>query len=252
MFEQASLDSQGALKNPWAFTVSVAGQTVVITAAVMISLIHTDALPRSGLFTKIVAPGVSKVSPPPPTGAQPRSASTTPRVFRIPASVPTGIARELPGAPPSLSTGDIGNDLQIIGAIDGPGSSSMDRILTDAFRHVAPFHKADPPPTAKPVTATPATPISVSKGVQAAKILRQVNPVYPTLARQARISGTVRLVAIIGRDGVIQNLQVTSGHPLLTPAAVEAVKQWLYRPTLLSGEPVEVITQIDVNFTLSQ
>lgn len=87
--------------------------------------------------------------------------------------------------------------------------------------------------------------------MQAAKLIRQVKPVYPPLARQARISGTVRLVAIIGRDGAIRNLQVTAGHPLLVPAAVEAVKQWLYLPTLLNQEPVEVITQIDVNFTLS-
>jgi protein TonB len=72
------------------------------------------------------------------------------------------------------------------------------------------------------------------------------------LARQARVQGTVRFTAIIGKDGTIQNLQLVSGHPLLVPAATEAVKQWLYKPTMLNGEPVEVITQIDVNFTLSQ
>jgi len=59
-------------------------------------------------------------------------------------------------------------------------------------------------------------------------------------------------MAIIGKDGAIQNLQVTAGHPLLTGAAMDAVKQWRYQPTLLNGEPVEVITQIDVNFTLAQ
>jgi protein TonB len=88
--------------------------------------------------------------------------------------------------------------------------------------------------------------------VQAAKLIRQVNPVYPALAKQARIAGTVQLTAIIGRDGAIRNLQVISGHPLLRSAALEAVSQWLYQPTLLSEEPVEVITQIDVNFTLSR
>jgi len=106
---------------------------------------------------------------------------------------------------------------------------------------------------AQPKPATPAVkPIAVSSGVQAAKLVQQVKPIYPVLAVQAHISGTVRLVAIIGRDGAIRNLQVAAGHPLLTPAAIEAVKQWRYRPTLLSGEPVEVITQIDVNFTLSR
>ena len=77
-------------------------------------------------------------------------------------------------------------------------------------------------------------------------------PVYPPLAKQARIQGTVRLNAIISRDGTIQNLQLVSGHPLLAPAALAAVKQWVYEPTLLNGEPVEVVTVIDVNFTLSQ
>jgi periplasmic protein TonB len=72
------------------------------------------------------------------------------------------------------------------------------------------------------------------------------------LAKQARIQGTVRFNAVIGRDGTIQNLTLASGHPLLVPAATEAVRQWVYQPTLLNGEPVEVVTQIDVNFTLSQ
>jgi protein TonB len=72
------------------------------------------------------------------------------------------------------------------------------------------------------------------------------------LAKQARIQGVVRFTAIIGRDGTIQNLTLVSGHPLLVSAAQEAVKQWRYKPTLLNGEPVEVVTQIDVNFTLNQ
>jgi protein TonB len=104
----------------------------------------------------------------------------------------------------------------------------------------------------KAAAATPTKQIHVSTGVQAAKLIAQVTPVYPTLAKQARVTGTVRLTAIIGRDGAIRNLQVMSGHPLLTPVALEAVKQWRYQPTLLNGEPVEVITQIDVNFTLSR
>jgi protein TonB len=94
--------------------------------------------------------------------------------------------------------------------------------------------------------------IRVGGNVQQANLIRKITPVYPPLAKQARIQGTVRFTAIIGKDGSIQNLQLVSGHPLLVPSAQDAVKQWLYRPTLLNGEPVEVITQIDVNFTLSQ
>jgi len=249
MFEQASLDTQGSLKNPWAFTVSIAGQTVLVTAAVLISLVHTDALPRSGLFTKIVAPGVSKPPAPLPSNVQPaRSAGSSPRVFRVPSTVPTGIAHDVPSALTLVPSSD---DLPFVGGL--PGSNlSLTQLLGESIHRVDPPHQPTPAPTPKPVVTIPTKPIPVSTGVQSAKIIRQVNPVYPPLARQARISGTVRLVAIIGRDGAIQNLQVTSGHPLLTPAAVDAVKQWLYRPTLLSGEPVEVITQIDVNFTLSQ
>jgi protein TonB len=100
----------------------------------------------------------------------------------------------------------------------------------------------------------PVTPqrIRVGGNVQQAKLIRQPKPIYPPLAKQARISGVVHLNAIIGKDGTIQNLTVAGGHPLLVPAAMEAVKQWVYAPTLLNGEPVEVVTQIDVNFTLSQ
>ena len=85
-----------------------------------------------------------------------------------------------------------------------------------------------------------------------AKILRKVIPLYPPLARAARISGVVRLIGTIGKDGTIQNLQIVSGHPMLARAAVEAVEQWVYKPTLLNGNPVEVIAPIEVNFTLGQ
>jgi protein TonB len=94
--------------------------------------------------------------------------------------------------------------------------------------------------------------IVVGGNVQADKLVQQPRPVYPPLAKQARISGVVHLAAVISKDGTIQDLKVISGHPLLIPSALEAVKQWVYQPTQLNGEPVEVSTQIDVNFTLSQ
>jgi protein TonB len=99
----------------------------------------------------------------------------------------------------------------------------------------------------------PVTPqrIRVGGNVIQANLIKRVAVVYPPLAKQARIQGVVHLTAVISKDGTIQNLQVISGHPLLVPAAMEAVKQWVYKPTLLNNEPVEVITQVDVNFTLS-
>jgi len=105
-------------------------------------------------------------------------------------------------------------------------------------------------PVAVPKVATPQR-VRVSSGVSSGLLIRRVNPTYPPLARQARIQGTVILQAQISKDGSIENLQLVSGHPMLAPAAIEAVKQWKYKPYLLNGEPVEVDTQVQVNFTLA-
>jgi periplasmic protein TonB len=87
--------------------------------------------------------------------------------------------------------------------------------------------------------------------VQSAKIAKKGVPTYPPLTKQARISGTVQLKGVIARDGTVQNLQVISGHRLLQKAAIEAVRQWIYQPTILDGQAVGVIAPIDVIFTLS-
>jgi protein TonB len=82
-------------------------------------------------------------------------------------------------------------------------------------------------------------------------LVHKVLPIYPPLARAARIQGQVVLQALISKQGVIENLKVLSGHPMLAPAAKEAVRQWRYRPYVLNNEPVEVETQITVNFSLA-
>jgi TonB family protein len=94
--------------------------------------------------------------------------------------------------------------------------------------------------------------INVSGDKQQMQLVQQVAPVYPPLAKQARIQGVVKLRVAISGEGKVQNLTVASGHPLLVQSALDAVKQWEYKPTLLNGKPVEVITDIDVNFTLAQ
>ena len=94
--------------------------------------------------------------------------------------------------------------------------------------------------------------IRVGGHVQAQNLVYKPEPIYPPLAKQARIQGTVRFSVIIDKQGLVQNLQLVSGHPLLVPPAVEAVKQYVYKPSLLNGQPVEVTTQVDVNFTLTQ
>jgi protein TonB len=113
-----------------------------------------------------------------------------------------------------------------------------------------------PPPIPAPVTeaSAPKEPKVVRLGgrVLEAKLIRRVIPEYPKLARDMRISGVVRLAGIIGRDGTVRELKVLEGHPLLVAAAVGAVRQWLYSPTLLNGEPVEVQAPIEVTFSLSR
>jgi protein TonB len=105
-------------------------------------------------------------------------------------------------------------------------------------------------PVAVPKVAAPQR-VRVSQGVTQGLLVHRVQPSYPPLARQARIQGSVVLQAVISKDGSIQNLRLVSGHPMLAPAAIDAVKQWRYKPYILNGEPVEVETQITVNFTLA-
>lgn len=108
---------------------------------------------------------------------------------------------------------------------------------------------------AKSTDAAPASNpqrIRIGSDIQANKLVVQNPPAYPALAKQARIQGTVELSAVIGKDGHVVNLSVNKGHPLLVQSALEAVKDWVYQPTLLNGQPVEVATTIDVNFTLAQ
>jgi len=108
------------------------------------------------------------------------------------------------------------------------------------------------PPGPQSAPVSPPQRIRVGGNVQQSNLITKVTPPYPPDAKAARIQGVVQLAVIIGKDGTVQNVQVLSGEPLLIPAATEAVKQWIYKPTLLNGNPVEVVTTVDVNFTLSQ
>jgi len=101
-------------------------------------------------------------------------------------------------------------------------------------------------------TPAPAEPLRVGGNVQQAKLLRQVTPAYPVLARQARISGVVQVEATVGRDGKVLKAAALNGPPLLRQAAVDAVRQWTYQPTTLNGQPVEVVTQVNVTFNLQR
>jgi protein TonB len=105
-------------------------------------------------------------------------------------------------------------------------------------------------PVLIPTRPTPVKPLVVSHWAEG-NVIYRVQPIYPTLARQARVQGTVELRAIISKAGTIENLVLVQGHPMLSAAAIEAVRQWRYRPYLLNDEPIEVETEITVSFLLS-
>jgi protein TonB len=163
------------------------------------------------------------------------------RVFRAPSTIqPVANIIDPPGyAPPAFT---IGTGLVSANTADYSGPT----IIGVGIVPTAPPLKPAEPPKNEPPKR-----IRVGGDVQGANILSRVNPVYPPLAKQARIQGLVKLEGVIAKDGTIQQLRLISGHPLLAPAALEAVKKWRYRPTHLNGEPVEVVAPIDVNFILS-
>lgn len=150
--------------------------------------------------------------------------------LRPPSQIPSTIPTPAPGlAPPA-----IGNGAPVIpGEISGLPSG-----LGDGNSVIS----APPPPRM----------IRRSEGVQSGMLIHRIEPQYPAIAKIARVSGTVELRAIIGRDGSVSSIEVLIGNPLLTRAAVEAARQWRYRPTILDGEAVEVETRITVNFVLGQ
>ena len=253
MFEQTFVDG-GKTKKTWTVMVAFIAQIVFLTFAVIAPMIWFDMLPKTQLTSFLVAP------PPPPPRRLPPAAPAVVKVVKViprqfdagrlmaPKSVPKEIVtikeEELP-PPASGVAGVIG------GVPGGVAGGTMGGVLGGIIGSVPSAAPPPPPPPAKVVVATPKR-ITIGGNVQQAKLVRQPKPIYPPLAKQARISGVVHLNAVISKDGTIQDLKVISGHPLLVPSALEAVKQWVYQPTLLNGEPVEVVTQIDVNFTLSQ
>jgi protein TonB len=255
MFEQVFVEDIGKTNRSWTVIVSFILQCILIAIAVLIPLIHFEVLPKTQLTSFLVAPPPPPPPPPPPAAAPVKMVKVIPRQFdagrlMAPKAVPKDIAiikeEELP--PPSAGGGGV-----VGGIPGGSAGGSVGGILGGVISSI-PQAAPPPPPPVKVEAPKPVVPqrIRVGGNVQSAKIIRQPKPIYPPLAKQARIQGVVKFTAIIARDGTIQSLQLISGHPLLAPAAMEAVKQWVYQPTLLNGEPVEVVTQIDVNFTLSQ
>ncbi|MCI0404419.1 MAG: energy transducer TonB, partial [Acidobacteria bacterium] len=216
--------------SPWAFVISTTLQVIFVGVLILIPLLYTEAIDLQGFSsTWLAAPPPPPPPPPPPAAAPVRRVRQTSLMdagkLRAPREIPREIVilKEEPipqdmggvagGVPGGVPGGQIGGVLG--GVIGGTGG-------------VVP-----PPPREAPQR------IRVSSGVQEAKVLNRVQPSYPPLASRARIQGTVVLEAIIAKDGTVQNLRVVEGHPMLVQAAVQAVQQWRYQPTILNNEPVE-------------
>lgn len=254
MFEQSFLTPPNQTRKAWTTTVSFLGQIVLVCVAILVPLLYPDAMPRALLAGVLQAPTPPPGPPPPRLNAVQVVQTEIIREFRggsllIPTEIPKTIAMIDDQDLPSVEA------VSGFGVAGGTGIPGGDGVINSIARSAANF--VPPPPPAAvadkaAATTKPVERIKVGGRVQEALILRRVLPVYPVLAKQARIQGTVRLIGIIATDGTIQQLQVIQGHPLLVAAAVDAVRQWIYRPTMLNGEPVEVVAPIDVNFTLSQ
>jgi periplasmic protein TonB len=245
MFEQTFIESKKTIKTNRGSTtlISFTLQAIVIGVIVILPLMFTQALPTKELTTMLTAPPPPPPPPPPPAASAPVKAVVQKIVptaeLRTPTSIPKTVKMvtdEPQEAPPSATMAGVPG-----GVPGGIAGGSVGGVIGGVLSST---------PAALPTKITPQR-VRVSQGVTSGLLVKKVTPSYPPLARQARIQGAVVLHAVIGKDGKVQNLQVVSGHPMLTQSAIQAVKQWQYKPYFLNGQPVEVDTSITVNFSLA-
>ena len=240
MFADALLDSHHQSRRGWATLTSFGLQAIAVACLLILPLLYTQVLPF------MQPPAIHMVAPigdtaPVRQNVSTQSARGGPSIYAIirndglivPHLQPRGTDPGTDVAPPDFPITGPGNGQRSGGPITGIWGS---------------FGPGTPPVIPQHPT-TKAPPISA---MMEGSLIHKVEPVYPTIAISARIQGNVVLGAVIGRDGTVQNLQVLSGHPLLAPAAVKAVSQWRYRPYVLNGSPIEVNTQVTVNFILAR
>jgi periplasmic protein TonB len=243
MFEEMVVSSPHTKKTnkPWTVVMSMVLQAGFLAVLILIPLIYTEALPKASLATLLIAPPPPPPPPPPPAATP--VVRVKPQVHLMDAGklvAPKVIPKEVKIIREEAEPDVMGTTGGVPGGVPG---GQMGGVIGGVIGGVG---GAPPPPKA--------TPSRIRQGgaVTQASLVNRVQPNYPPLARQTRISGTVRLHAIISKDGSVQQLEVMSGHPLLVQAALDAVRQWRYRPTTLNGEPFEVDTTIDVIFSLNQ
>lgn len=230
-----TLAHESTVPNPrrgWATLTSFAMQGIAVAVALFIPLLQPGLLPRLDLTPHLVPIFMPRAHPPSVQHFSSGGATTAPNpwVLTQPRSVPLAIDRSADSAA-SEPDAACSQCLPAIGQ----------NVVPDAIG-VGPFATA-------PALPKLAKPLRVSVMMDGS-LIRRVQPDYPMPAKQARIQGPVKLAAVIGKEGAIEHLQVLSGHPMLIPAALEAVRQWRYRPYILNGDPIEVNTQITVIFSL--
>jgi protein TonB len=217
----------------WTVALSFGVQFLILAVMILIPLIYTEALPKQLLTTFLVAP---PPPPPPPPPAAPVKVIARPKIIPTQSTVAPRVI------PKNIEV--VKDEAPDVAGVDGgfgvAGGTGAGGVLGGILGSSGPA----PPKIAAP------TRIRVGGSVQAASQLRKVDPVYPQIAKTAHVSGTIVLHAIIAKDGSIQELTYVSGPPLLMKAAMDAVREWKYKPTQLNGEAVEVDTTISVVFSL--
>ena len=227
-------------KKAGALAVSLTAQTIAVGVLLLVPLLYNDRLPIVQPVLPLLVP-LTPPAPPPVHQVPVHHAPRPTRPFSSGFYAPTKI-------PPLSTVPDIAGEPEPVQITGGP-PPAIDGLQT-LIRLVPVAPPAAPPKIAIDAAPMPTKPTLVGGAVQAAKLIKKIVPTYPAPARLVRVSGTVHLLGTISREGTIQQLQVISGHPLLVGAALEAVRQWVYQPTLLNGEAVEVVAPIDVVFTL--
>jgi len=239
MFEQTFVNTRVQPRKPAAVAASVVLQSAAVGGLLLIPLLHVELLPLPKSDDPKIWMILSKPAPPPP----PPETAVRRKPRQLAASLLIGPTR----VPDKI--------MRLVDEPDSPdfGMPALSAIAGGVLSLVIPDVPPPAPPAVKaPEVVKPPQKITVASSLQAAKLIFGPKPEYPSLARTARVQGTVHLQAVIGVDGGVRNLAVLSGPPLLVKSALEAVSRWRYQPTLLAGAPVEVTTLIDVNFTLSQ
>jgi protein TonB len=251
LFNDILLDSSVETKRrTWTTLASIVFQLSLIGILVLLPLWFTEVLPTQQLITFLVAP--PPPPPPPPPAVSQASVAKAVKVssniveahLSTPSRIPTKvqmIKEDVGAPPPSLTDGVVG------GVPGGTAGGQLGGVLGGIVGSTADLvPKLSKPPEPKPTVQR----VRVSQGVTTGLLISRVQPDYPVVAHTARVQGTVILTAIIGKDGRVERLQLESGNPLLVQAAIDAVRQWRYKPFLLNGQPIEIETTVTVNFQL--